>query len=204
MAILSASTSLARYRIIDEIPDNLWSGLPDLIESYGFKEIDSGPEESSYGWVPFEAPFDSQWQEDSFYKGEYVAFSFRLDTRRLPVAVLKKYYQIGLEDLLARNKAKGRNFVSNEEKKELREQTRKRLLQRTLPVPAYFDVVWNIKNHKVYLSTTTKKIRELFEELFHQTFQLHLEPCTPFFQALDVLGDSFKEELDSYEPCLFV
>ncbi|HMB32112.1 MAG TPA: recombination-associated protein RdgC [Desulfohalobiaceae bacterium] len=204
MAILSASTSLTRYRIIDDIPESLWADIPDLIHSYCFEDIDASSDESSSGWVPFEDPFDTEWKESSFYRGEYLTFSLRLDTRRVPLAVLKKYYKMGLDDLLARNKDKGRHFVSKEEKKELREQTRLRLLQRSLPVPAYFDVVWNSQTQKVYLSSTTKKIRELFEEKFTQTFDLHLEPCTPFFHALGLLGQSSKEELVSYEPCLFV
>jgi DNA recombination-dependent growth factor C len=204
MAILSANTSLTRYRITDDIPETLWAQIPELLQRHCFQEIDSRPDERSFGWTPFDNPLDSDWQGASLYKGEFIAFALRLDIRRLPAAVLKKYYQRALEDLRSRNEAKGRNFVSREEKKELREQTRLKLMRQILPIPASFDVVWNISTQYVFLSSTTRTIRELFEEHFTQTFDLHLELSSPFFYALNLLGHGFQDELTNYEPCLFV
>ena len=35
------------------------------------------------------------------------------------------------------------------------------------------------------------------------TFGLHLEPLTPYFQALNILGADRKADLDDFEPTVF-
>ena len=203
MGILSTSLSLTRYRIVEEVPGRLWPNIPDLLLKFSFQDIDDNAEERSYGWTCLDNMLDTHWETAAPQKGGYLTFALRLDTRRVPPAVMKKHYTLELEKLLKTMQDQGKKFVSKEQKKELKEQVKLKLLARTLPIPAQFDVFWNVDSNHVFLASTTDKIREMFEELFTQTFELHLEPLTPYFLALRELGYGRSSELNDYEPSVF-
>ena len=203
MGFLSASTSFVRYRVLEEVPGDLWTQLPDKLREYGFQDIDHTSDERSFGWVSIDNMLDSTLSETPPFKGEFAAFALRLDTRRISPAVFKKHYQMALEELTASLKEKGTPFVGRDRKKELKDQVKLKLLGRTLPVPAVFDVVWNIQNNRVALASTQDKIKQLFEDLFTQTFQLHLEPLTPYYLALQTVDREQASRVNEYDPCMF-
>ncbi len=204
MAFLSGSTSFTRYRVIDELPRELLAQAPERLKRNAFKDIDNSADEMSWGWVCFENMLDLEWSEAPPEKGAYLAFSLRLDTRRVAPAVFKKYYRLALEQEERRIREQGRKYVAKERKKELREQVRLQLLSRTLPVPAVFDVAWNIDRGMVYFDSTRSKVCEMFMEHFTLTFDLHLEPLTPFFLALHLLGPNAQSRLESAEGTRFI
>ncbi|MDD4649745.1 MAG: hypothetical protein PHO79_07005, partial [Desulfoplanes sp.] len=53
-------------------------------------------------------------------------------------------------------------------------------------------------------SGASPMILELFNELFTKTFGLNLEPQTPFFSALNLLGEDRLQDLETLEPTIFV
>jgi hypothetical protein len=202
MGILSNSLSLTRYKIVGNVPDTLWPEIKARLLKFSFRDIDHTADERSFGWVCFDNMLDPAWQTAPPEKGEYLAFALRLDTRRLPAAVLNKHFQLFLNDYMADLKKKGIQNISRQKKKELKEMVKAQLMAKILPVPAYFDVVWDIKKHIVYFASTKPRIMELFEELFAKTFELYLEPQTPFFSALNIIGKDNLEKLETLEPTL--
>lgn len=203
MGFISASTSFTRYRIIEEIPDTLWPELTDRLKKNAFQDIDHTADERSFGWVCFDDMLDPEWVTAPPEKGEFVTFGLRLDTRRISAAVMKKHFTMALNQEMARMEKEGKKFVSRDRKKELREQTKLKLMARSLPVPAVFDVVWNIRTNVVYLSSSQAKLRSLFEDIFTMTFDLHLEPLTPYYLALSKLDEDQQQALDKLEPTEF-
>lgn len=203
MGFISASTSFTRYRIIEEIPDTLWPELTDRLKKNAFQDIDHTADERSFGWVCFDDMLDPEWVTAPPEKGEFVTFGLRLDTRRTSAAVMKKHFTMALNQEMARMEKEGKKFVSRDRKKELREQTKLKLMARSLPVPAVFDVVWNIRTNVVYLSSSQAKLRSLFEDIFTMTFDLHLEPLTPYYLALSKLDEDQQQALDKLEPTEF-
>ena len=89
MGFCNASCSFTRFRIIDPIPSELWTQIPDKLRQFAFRDIDDLPEMQAYGWVCFEDMLDSEWRTAPPHKGAYLLFSLRLDTRRIPAAVIK-------------------------------------------------------------------------------------------------------------------
>jgi hypothetical protein len=73
-----------------------------------------------------------------------------------------------------------------------------------LPVPAVFDVVWNMQTNRILLGSTQNTARTLFEDLFTTSFELHLEPLSPFFLAAHLGGEEIQKKLEGYEPVVFV
>jgi DNA recombination-dependent growth factor C len=204
LSILSASLGLTRYRIIEEVPRDLLQEVPEKLRKFGFVDIDATADERSFGWTNIDDMLDMNWTQSPPEKAEFFAFALRLDTRRIPPAVLKKHTTIALNKELEHNKEQGKNFVSRDRKREIKEQVTLRLRARTLPIPAVFDIVWNPRTNRLLLATTNAKVRALFEDHFALTFDLHLEPLTPFFMAMDILGEDAAPRLEHLDPTIFV
>jgi DNA recombination-dependent growth factor C len=204
MGFLSASASFTRYRPTGEVPGTLWNDIPDLLQQFAFQEIERSNAERGFGWVCFEDFLDTEWHTAPPSKGEFIAFALRLDTRRIPPAVFKKHYQLALAELQETMQQKGQKYVTRSQKQELKEQVKLRLLSQTLPIPAVFDVVWNTASNRIYFCSIQAKVRTLFEELFAETFGLQLEPLTPFALAQAQLGSEPAQQLEEYEPGVFV
>ena len=204
MGFLSSSCSFTRFHVVDPIPSELWLQIPDKLKQFSFRDIDSIPEERAWGWVSFEDMLDSEWRSAPPEKGSCLAFALRLDTRRIPPAVLKKHVTIALREEEARNRESGKKFVSRERKKELQAQVKMKLMHNFLPIPAIFDVIWAMDTNIVYLASTQRKLIDLFLNHFTLTFGLHLEELTPYELAVSMLGEHAQSALDTLEPTIFV
>lgn len=204
MSFLSASVGLARYRIIEDVPATLFPEVPNKLREWAFRDIDETADERSFGWTNFDDMLDVAWRVSPPEKAHYLAFSLRLETRRVQPAVFKKHYQLALNAELAKAKEQGKNFVGRERKKELKEQVMLKLRARSLPIPAVFGALWNTQTGHVWLDTTNAKARALFEDLFAMTFELHLEPLSPFFLAQEMLGEKATATLENLEPTIFI
>lgn len=205
MGFMSASVGLTRYRIVEEsIPATLWTEVDERLKRNAFRDIDASAEERSFGWVSFDNMLDPEFALCPPEKGPYLAFTLRLDTRRVPPAVMKKHVTMALNEAMRAMRDQGKKFLTKEQKTEIRDQVELKLRARTLPIPACFDVIWDTNRNHVYVASTQAKLTELFEEVFTHTFGLNLEPMTPYFQALNTLGENRKMELDEFEPTVFV
>jgi DNA recombination-dependent growth factor C len=204
LGFLSASVGMTRYRIVEEdIPSSLWHEIEDRLKRNAFRDIDGSAEERSFGWVSFDNMLDPEFALCPPEMGSYLTFTLRLDTRRIPPAVLKKHVAVAMNQAMQAMREQGKKFLAKEQKAEIRDQVELRLRARTLPIPACFDVIWDTNRQRVYIASTQSKLTELFEELFTHTFGLHLEPLTPYFLALETLGAERRAELDEFEPTVF-
>ena len=133
MSFNKASTSFTRFRILDDIPADLWASIPEKLRQFAFLDIDDIAEERSFGWTNFDDMLDTEWKLSPPEKADFLTFSLRLDTRRIPPAVLRKHVRLALRDEEARIKELGKKFVGRERKKEIQEQVKLRLMGRFLP-----------------------------------------------------------------------
>ena len=201
--IVSSSISFTRFRIIDPIPSELLTQIPDKLRQFAFRDIDDLPEMQAYGWVCFEDMLDREWRTAPPQKGNYVTFSLRLDTRRIPPAIIKKQLSLALKAEKEKMQAQGKKFISRERKKELKEQVLLRLRQRFLPTPAEFNVVWEPDRNEVWFASTQGKMIDLFMEAFLNSFELHLEQITPYSLAETMLDEATMSRLDRIEATQF-
>ena len=194
--IYSASISFTRFRVIDPIPSELLTQIPEKLRQFAFRDIDDLPEMQAYGWVCFEDMLDSEWRTAPPHKGAYLLFSLRLDTRRIPAAVIKKHLTLALKAEKEKMQEQGKKFISRERKKELKEQVLLRLRQRFLPIPAEFNVIWATDRNEVWFASTQGKMIDLFMEAFLNSFELHLEQITPYSLAETMLDEAAMSRLD--------
>lgn len=204
MGFQAGSVSFTRFRVTEEPPQSLWAEIPNRLKRHAFTEIENLPEERGFGWVNIDDMLDSVWAVSPPEKGEFLTFSLRLDTRRVSPAVFKKHFRIAVKEEEAQLVQQGRKFVSKERKKELKELVASRLMARSLPIPAVFDVLWDTRSHEVWLASSSSKVVELFAEMFTDTFELHIEAMTPYVLALHLLGEEARERLDQVQPLSIV
>ena len=204
MSFQKASSSFTRFRIIDDIPADLWASIPEKLRQYAFIDIDDIAEERAFGWTSFDDMLDTEWKLSPPEKGDFLTFSLRLDTRRIPPAVLRKHVRLALRDEEERIKALGKKFIGRERKKEIQEQVKLRLMGRFLPIPAEFQVVWNTRTNRVYFASTQTKMIEMFLDLFTRTFELRLEQLLPYSLALAMFGEEISAKLDDVQSTKFI
>ena len=204
MSFSKASTSFTRFRILDDIPADLWTSVPQKLRQFAFLDIDDIAEERSFGWTNFDDMLDTEWKLSPPEKADFLTFSLRLDTRRIPPAVLRKHIRLALRDEEARIKELGKKFVGRERKKEIQEQVKLRLMGRFLPIPAEFQVVWNTRTGRVYFASTQTKMIEMFLDLFTRTFDLRLEQLLPYSLALAMFGEEASAKLDTVQSTHFI
>jgi len=203
VGILSSSGSFTRYAVLEELTGQLTAELPERLARHSFRDIDNTTDERSFGWVCLDDWLDSFWRAAPPEKAHYLAFSLRLDTRRVPPAVFKKHFLLAVKAEKESLKEAGRTFITKDRKQELKDQVMLKLRSRFLPIPAVFDAVWNLRSNRVYLATTNSKVRNLFEDHFVASFGLNLEPLTPYFLARRTVDASRHAMLDDLEPSAF-
>ena len=204
MGFNSASVSFTRFKIADPVPENLWKEIPARLKQFAFMDIDASPDERAWGWVNFDDMLDEAWRVSPPEKGHYLAFSLRLDTRRIPPAVLKKHCTLALREEEEKARQAGQKFISRARKKEISEAVKARLLARALPIPAEFNVIWNRSSNIIYFASVQPQMLSIFTELFARTFDLDLEELTPYILAEHVTSEDISSKLDSIVPTVFV
>lgn len=203
MGFSNSTCSFSRFRILDPVPDILWTQIADRLKQYAFHDIDNIPELEAHGWVSFEDMLDVEWLGGPPQKGSYIVFSLRQDLRRIPAGVIRKQLALAIKEEKQRMSDQGKKFISRERKKELKEQVLLRLRSRFLPVPGEFNVVWATDRNEVWFASTQDKMIDLFMEQFLITFELHLEPLTPYNLAASLMNDEDLERLDKLEATQF-
>ena len=203
MGFLNASCSFTRFSIVDPVPDELWGDIPDLLRKGALLDIDELPEMQATGWVCFEDYLDTKWVTAPPHKGAYMAFSLRIDTRRIPAGVIRKHVTLAIKKEKEALQQQGKTYVSKERRKEIKEQVILKLRMRFLPVPAEINVVWNTQTNEVWLASTQTKVIELFMQLFLDTFQLHLQQLTPSALAVNLLGEGVVDSINRIEATVF-
>ncbi len=203
MGLLNSSTTITRFRIIDPVEKDFWLDFPVKLKQYAFKDIDDLPEERSFGWTNFDDMLDVDWHTSPPEKGSYLAFSLRLETRRIPAAVLKKHTMIALKDEERKNADLGKKFIPRDRKFEIKEQVKLRLRQRFLPVPAIFEVVWASDKNMIYFASNNEKMIDMLMEYFLLSFNLHLEQLTPYNLAATMLDENRIMQLENLDDVRF-
>ncbi|MDI6797897.1 MAG: recombination-associated protein RdgC [Desulfatibacillaceae bacterium] len=203
MGLLSGSSSFARYKINGPIAEPLVETVRQALAQNTVEDIDNKPEEKTLGWASFEKPFVQDMTQADIVIGHYLVFSLRMDKKTLPARVLRQH---AMQETQKRLAASGREFLSKQEKEEVKEQVTKRLFVRLPPVPYFFDVLWNMDTGIVIFFSTQKAAREAFESLFFKSFGVTLIPLYPFTWAQVSAGLDEDEllELEKLVPAPFV
>ncbi len=202
MSIFSSIVSITRYKVHGKInapiSDNITSGLI----SNTISEIDNQVSDRAVGWTSFEKPFQPDFDGSSFVYGNYFVFALRIDKKIIAAKVLKKHYTI---EAAKRMTESGREFLSTNEKKLVKEHVISGLSLRIPATPNIYDLVWNYEDSVVWFFSNLKTANEELETLFAKSFNLSLIRLFPYTAAelSPGLSDSQRDALLKISPTQF-
>jgi recombination associated protein RdgC len=139
------------------------------------------------GWTPFESPYLPDFETFSFVFGSCFLFSLRIDKKSIPAKLVHKQMAIEIEKKKA---ASGRDFISKNEKSEIKETIMDVLMHKMPAIPNVYDVLWDYEASELFLLTTQKAANEFFETIFFKSF--NLKPVRLFPYTLVETKSSFS------------
>lgn len=189
MGLFANAVTFTRYKITDAIPDNFWNWAHERVLDNLFQDRD-GLDEYVAGWTPFDRPFHSNLALTDMSFEEFLVLGIRMDVRRIPATVLKKY--CALEEERVKHE-RGLQRLSKKMLTEIRDNMRLKLLSKAIPVPCLADFLWSIESGDVFLFARQDRLRAVFEDLFKATFDMLLNPVTPYSLAVSLShGDASR------------
>jgi len=188
MGFIKGTASYVRFGVEGDLPENIWDFIADRVAAFSFRDIDETYEEDSLGWVSVTNMFDTEFEYASYAAGNYVTLAMRLDERKVSSVIVKKYVQKEEERI---KKEKQIPKISRSMRVEIKERIQNELMRKALPVPAVFDLCWNLEDSTLIFFSTNKKAQALLEDLFKESFGLNLMQQIPY-----VCGEHLLEEED--------
>lgn len=183
MGISSASATFTRFFVPEMKTEDFWTFVDEQLRGGAFRDPDDTQTQTA-GFASWEDFFEPDFSYGSYRKGEYVAFNFRFDQRKVPSIVLKQYVRQEVQKFKKENNGK---WPARSEKQEIQERMQEYLLSRALPQPSAAEVVWNPAHNWMIFGSTSPKMMDAFLEAFEKHFHLYPQPLYHVQWALNVL-----------------
>lgn len=201
MGLLSGAASFTRFSVEGELPEHFWDFVAERVAANSFQDIDDTLDEYSIGWVSVADMFDASFAYSSYAAGDYVVLTMRTDERKVSPAVLKKY-TMKEEARIKQEKELPR--LSRAVRLEIKERVRAELIRKSAPIPATYDLCWNLSENTVLFFTTSKKAIALLEDLFKETFHLSLMLQIPWLTGLQMIEDDAIADYEAMRPAILL
>jgi DNA recombination-dependent growth factor C len=169
MGLISSTHSISRYHIDGKIEGAVAQEVLNGLIKQSIPKIESEYDEISAGWTPVESPYNPDFEKFGFQFGTYFLFSLRIDKKSIPAKVIQKHMAIEIEK---KKEKSGRDFISKNEKSEIKEMVTDLLMHQIPSIPSIYDVLWQYEEENLYFFTTQKAANEFFETLFFKSFKL--------------------------------
>ncbi|OGR27928.1 MAG: exonuclease [Desulfobacterales bacterium RIFOXYA12_FULL_46_15] len=199
MGLISSTHSISRYYIDGKFEGSAAEEVRNNLIAYSIPKLESEYDEISAGWTPFESPYNPDFDKFSIQFGTYFLFSLRVDKKSIPIRLIQKYMAIEIEKKIEKS---GRNFISKNEKTEIKEMVIDLLMHKIPAVPSIYEILWNYEEQNLYLFTTQKAANELFETLFFKSFKLKAVRLFPYtlVETKSGFSNSHKDRILSLTP----
>ncbi len=203
MGLFSGAISMARFQTEPLGEEDIQSFIYSRVQDFSFREDNDNITEMNVGWVAAHRPFDDTFSPDDIFFSDYVLLGIRVETRKVPAALLKKFYLQQEASLLQEMNKKA---LTRRERKLLKERVHQGLLSKTIPVPKMYEMVWHPVQGRLFFLATQVKAIEIFENIFAKTFDVRPVPVVPFNLALSLFNDSedIISKIDGLRPEVLV
>lgn len=173
MGALQGSVTVRRYVTRGEKPKDP-AKIVKGARAHALVPIDPrGDAEKVCGWACLDDADDLDLTAERMFHGATVALALRVDKLSPPAAVVKRLVAEKL-------RASGRR-PNRAEKMAAKEEVKKSLRSRYLPVSRAYDVVWQSDRDCVFVWSHAKHVNEMVVDLFFKSFGLELVPNGPLF-----------------------
>ena len=201
MGLLKGSASFVRFSVLGELPENTLDFIADRVIAFSFHDIDDSYDEYSIGWVSILNMFDSQFQYASYAAGDYITLAMRIDERKVSTTLLRKYSLKEEERVKKEHRAPR---LSRGHRQQIKEEVRLQLTKKAMPVPAVYDLSWNLADNTLLFFTTSVKAQSVLEDFFKECFGLTILLQVPYLTAAHLLSAGEQESLKELRAELFI
>jgi recombination associated protein RdgC len=188
MGLISSTHSMSRYHIEGQFETAVMDEVRKGLIENAIPKQENMYEELSAGWTPYESPYNPDFEKFSFIFGTYFLFSLRIDKKSIPMKLVQKEMALAMEK---KKEESGRDFLSKNEKSELKETILDVLMHKIPSIPNLYDVLWSYEDKNLFLFTTQKAANELFETIFLNSFGL--KPIRLFPYTITETKSKFSE-----------
>ncbi|MBK9795816.1 MAG: recombination-associated protein RdgC [Holophagaceae bacterium] len=195
MSILQGTVSLKRFLVLGPVPDekDLQSGL----EQDQFRPFQDGLEEERLGWCDWRNPLITPPDENWVGQERFAVFGLRMDTRRVPPALLKAHVDLRLQSL---QKEKDLAFIGKEARISLADEVKVELLRKVLPTPRVVEVAWDLKGGILWTTASSSKAQGALSSLFIKSFGCEIHPLAPLVLSGRLCPELSVEALMALDP----
>jgi DNA recombination-dependent growth factor C len=195
MSILQGTVSLKRFLVLGPVPDpkDLQAGL----EQDQFRPFQDGMEEERVGWCDWRNPLITPPDEDWVGQERFAVFGLRIDSRRVPPALLKAHVDLRLQTL---QKEKDLAFIGKEARISLQDEVKLELLRKVLPTPRVVEVAWDLKGGILWTTASSSKAQGALTSLFIKSFGCEIHPLAPLVLAGRLSPELSVEGLMALDP----
>jgi DNA recombination-dependent growth factor C len=195
MSLLQGTLSLRRFLVLGPIPTE--ADLLEGLRQDAFRPFQDGTEEERLGWCDWRnlliTPPDGDW----VVQERFAIFGLRVDTRKVPGALLKAMVELRLQNL---QKEKDLAFVGKEARTSLQDEVKAELLMKVLPTPRTSEVAWDLKGGMLWTTASSNAMQSALTGLFIKSFGCELQPLAPLLLAGRLLPHLSVEALVALEP----
>lgn len=189
MGLISSTHAVSRYHVDGDIDGSVLEEVRNGLVKNAITKMESEYDEISAGWAPVESPYNPDFQKYTFQFGTYFLFSLRIDKKSIPAKLVQKHMALEIEKKLEQT---GRDFISKNEKSEIKDHVMDILMHKVPAVPNIYDVLWDYEGKNLYFFTTQKAANEFFETIFFKSF--HLKPIRLFPYTIVEKKSDFKAD----------
>jgi len=203
MGLISSTHSMSRYHIDGQFEAGVMDEVRKGLVENAIPKIENEYEELSAGWTPYESPYNPDFEKFSFIFGTYFLFSLRIDKKSIPAKLVQKHMALAIEK---KKEETGRDFLSKNEKTEIKEVILDLLMHKIPSIPNIYDVLWSYEDKNLFLFTTQKAANELFETLFLNSFNLKPIRLFPYtiIETKSKFSADQKDQVLSLSPLKYV
>ncbi len=195
MSLLQGTVSLKRFLVLGPVPGE--TDLQAGLEQDQFRPFQDGTEEERLGWCDWRNPLITPPEAEWVSQDRFAVFSLRLDTRRVPPALLKAHVDLRLQSL---QKEKDLAFIGKEARISLQDEVKVELLRKVLPTPRIIEVAWDLKGGVLWTTAASSKAQGALAGLFIKSFGCEIHPLAPLVLSGRLCPDLAVEALMALDP----
>ncbi|MBL0314000.1 MAG: recombination-associated protein RdgC [Holophagaceae bacterium] len=195
MSLTQGGLSLRRFLVMGPMPseEDLIAGLKQDM----FRPFEDGVEEERIGWCDWRNPLILPPDADWLSQDRFALFALRMDTRRVPNALLKAHVDLRLRALM---QEKDLAFVGKEARISLLDEVKAELLRKVLPTPKIVELAWDLKGGLLWTTAGSSKAQGALQSLFIKSFGCELQPLAPLLLAGRIAPELPTEALMALDP----
>jgi len=207
MSFLSGRVAFARFRVRGAAPRNFSPDhLHKLTAHAAGTQRQAAADGVEVGWTAGDHVLDTEFTLAKNVVNDALAFSFRVDSEKVPSDLARAYFQIELKAL---SKGNPSGNPSARQKREAREAARERLMREgkdgRFVRRKVVDCLWDAPSNELLIASPSVTVLDRLAPLFQQTFGKGFDAMTAGTLAFDLAEPRQQSRaVDDAEPAPFV